>query len=68
MRPDLFLRSAVRYTVPLTQAPLLFAILQEKELLPQALKRRKKGGKICFFLFLKKESYLPTLKSERYHV
>ncbi len=53
MRPDLFLRGAVRYGVAAADAPRLFEVLQAQQLVPKALKRYKKSGEIRFFLTYK---------------
>ncbi len=53
MRPDLYLRGAVRYSVSAADAPLLFEILQAQRLAPKALKRHKKSREIRFFLTYK---------------
>ena len=50
MRPDLYLRGAVRYTVSVQDASCLFALLQAERFAPNGLKRRKKQGTIRFFL------------------
>ena len=50
MRPDLYLRGAVRYTVSAQDASCLFGLLQSERFAAKGLKRRKKQGDIRFFL------------------
>ena len=53
MRPDLFFRGGVCYTVSAADAAALFRLFQEERLAPKSLRRCKKRGRIRFQLFYK---------------